>query len=160
MGSLPIPYLGMRVGSMKGGSEGWKEVVEKVKKKLGSWDVTKLSMRGKITLVNSVLSVVPLYNLSFMPIPVMVAKEITSLQCKFSWGGDGDSKKTAWIKWKDLCKHKKEGGLGLKNVQLFNKALLCKWIWRFLQEDEVLWRKVQNGKAEVRLEIEGKKGKS
>lgn len=148
---LPIPYLGIKVGERLGGVEGWKEVVEKVRRKLRRWDTRKLSMGGRITIVNSILSAMPLYNMSFLPMPKMVAKQIQSLQCNFLWGGNGESKKMAWIKWDDLCKNKKEGGLGIKNLQAFNKALLCKWIWRYLKKDNKLWKRVLSSRHGVPL---------
>ena len=35
-----------------------------------------------------------------------------------------------------------QGGLGNKDLQFFNEALLCKWLWRFLNEKGNLSRKV------------------
>lgn len=69
IGSGPIPYLGMKVGGKLHGAAAWKDVVEKVKKKLKGWDVKALSMGGRATLVQSSLSAIPLYLLSFLPLP-------------------------------------------------------------------------------------------
>jgi hypothetical protein len=54
-------------------------------------------------------------------------------------GGSSLVKKTAWVKWKDVCKSKYEGGLGIKDVQWSNYALLSKWAWRFLADSECVW---------------------
>jgi hypothetical protein len=38
-----------------------------------------------------------------------------------------------------ICLPKDQGGLGVKNLALFNPALLGKWKWRFLTESEAVW---------------------
>ncbi|GAU32253.1 hypothetical protein TSUD_53800 [Trifolium subterraneum] len=35
-----------------------------------------------------------------------------------------------------------QGGLGIKDIELFNMALLCKWKWRCLIEKDALWYKL------------------
>ena len=31
------------------------------------------------------------------------------------------------IRWTTICKDKRNGGLGVKNLSILNKELLCKW---------------------------------
>lgn len=101
-----------------------------------------LSLGGRITLAKSVLSATPLYNMSFLPLPKKVANQLRSAHCRFLWGGNSEVRKLAWLKWDVLYRSKKEGGLGLRDFQTFNKALLCKWIWRFIKEKDRLWARV------------------
>jgi len=35
-----------------------------------------------------------------------------------------------------------EGGLGVKNVRNFNRALLAKWKWRLMGEEKGMWKQV------------------
>lgn len=57
-------------------------------------------------------------------------------------------KKVAWVKWEEVCKEKGEGGLGIRGLLAFNRALLGKRIWRFLNESESLWVKVIKSRFE------------
>ena len=36
--------------------------------------------------------------------------------------------------------HKMKGGLGIRNFSILNRALLCKWNWRFVAERESFWK--------------------
>jgi hypothetical protein len=47
-----------------------------------------------------------------------------------------------WVKWSEVCKPKKLGGLGVKDLILFNVALLAKWRWRLLVENSLKWKNI------------------
>lgn len=47
-----------------------------------------------------------------------------------------------WIKWKDICKPKIEGALGIKDIASFNVAVMCKWLWRCFAEENSIWYKL------------------
>ncbi|KAK2418964.1 hypothetical protein QL285_041110 [Trifolium repens] len=68
--------------------------------------------------------------------PNKVIKKLTSIQRDFLWGSSQTQKKVVWISWNSVCKTKIAGGLGVKNLDLFNIALLAKWKWRCLCEND------------------------
>ena len=84
--------------------------------------------------------------LSLFPIPASVAARIDTIQRNFLWGGMGEEKKFHLMNWSQVCQPLHLGGLGIRNVRLFNKALLGKWLWRFGTERETLWRHVIHSK--------------
>ena len=43
-------------------------------------------------------------------------------------------KKLHLVKWSTVCADKRNGGLGVRDLSILNRALLCKWIWRFANE--------------------------
>ncbi|VFR01060.1 unnamed protein product, partial [Cuscuta campestris] len=43
------------------------------------------------------------------------------------------------VAWDDICKPKEEGGLGLKNSEVWNQALVAKNLWNIASRKETLW---------------------
>lgn len=57
-----------------------------------------------------------------------------------------DKNKMHWIKWSKLCKSKQHGGLGFRNLNYFNEALLAKQCWRLITNDNSLIAKMYKAK--------------
>ena len=100
-------------------------------------------MAGRIFLIKSVLSSIPLFYLSMFKIPSNVLKKIMCLQRDFLWGWGSNGRKVAWMAWDKICK---SSCLGIINIRQFNLALLGKWIWRLKTETGGLWRDVLDSK--------------
>ena len=142
IGTLSMLYLGMPLGAPYKGLSVWNSVVEKIEKLLASWQTLYLLKGGRLTLLKSTLSSLPTYFLSLFTIPASVAQRIEKLQRNFLWGGIGDEMKYHLVRWDQVCSPMDCGGLGVKNLTLFNKALLGKWLWRFGVEENHLWPRV------------------
>ena len=138
IGSLPMTYLGMPLGASHKSPTIWNLILEKIECKLVGWKKMYLSKGGRLTLLESTLSSLPTYYLSLFTIPTHVANKIERLQRDFLWG---DSK-THLVGWDKVCAPLENGGLGVRKLITFNKALLGKWLWRFGIEETRLWRRV------------------
>ena len=82
----------------------------------------------------------PLFFLSYFKAPKGVSKEIIKLQRNFLRGWGSEGRKNAWIGWENICKPKEDGGLGIKSIDIFNNALLEKWLWRLRSPEHGLWK--------------------
>lgn len=97
-------------------------------------------------MISNILANMPRYQLSFYKIPRSVMKKIISVQRKFLGNGVWNKNSISWISWKDVCKTKEEGGLGIRHVGRYNKALLSKWPRRILNEENEIWRGILRGR--------------
>jgi hypothetical protein len=77
---LPMKYLGVPIDNKKLCKSLWAPIVEKIESKLGSWQGRFLSLGGRLVLINSSLTNVPLYMLSLYKSPKCVLKKWTFLQ--------------------------------------------------------------------------------
>ncbi|XP_024311805.1 uncharacterized protein LOC112269369, partial [Brachypodium distachyon] len=66
VGDFPFTYLGIHIDVKRPSNAQWKPVEEKVEKRLAGWKGNFLSMGGRTVLINSCMSSVPLYMLSFL----------------------------------------------------------------------------------------------
>ncbi len=135
-------YLGMPVGGSHKRGAFWNGVLEKVQARLNRWKGRSLSMAGRICLIRSVLSSIPLFFMSLFKLPAGVARKLIRLQRDFLWGWGADGRKIAWVSWNLACKPREFGGLGIIDPKLFNLALLGKWIWRLGSVEVGLWKEV------------------
>lgn len=61
------------------------------------------------------------------------------IQQRFLWEGVKGEFKIIWVRWVDVCKPKKLGGLSICNLHLFNFSLLGKWRWHLISGASGLW---------------------
>jgi hypothetical protein len=67
-GSFPLKYLGIPIHFKKLSNADWKRIEERFKKRFSSWKGKHISVGGRLTLINLVLSSLPMYMMSFFAI--------------------------------------------------------------------------------------------
>ncbi|XP_022020292.1 uncharacterized protein LOC110920387 [Helianthus annuus] len=141
IGEVPFVYLGILVGANMNRENNWEAVVNVFRSRLTKWKANCISIGGRVTLIKSVLESLPTYYFSLYKASVCVIKKLELLIKKFLWGGGDDVKKVHWMGWDTVTCSKRKGGLGLTKLEWSNKALLLKWLWRYRNEVDSLWRR-------------------
>ncbi|KAL5577921.1 hypothetical protein UlMin_019620 [Ulmus minor] len=80
--------------------------------------------------------------MSCFKLPKKLIKDIHRLISRFWWGSSVSQKKLHWAKWEALCQPKEKGGLGFRDLEGFNRALLAKQGWRLIRSPDSLVGKV------------------
>lgn len=107
---MPFKYLGLSVSDVRLGNKFWKGVTEKVEKRCSCWQGRLLNMAEKVTLVQSSLSNVSMFMMSFYPLPVGVRKKADFYRARLVWQENEDKKKYHLINWKTCCLPNSSGG--------------------------------------------------
>ncbi|GJZ59966.1 RNA-directed DNA polymerase, eukaryota [Tanacetum coccineum] len=104
-------------------SNSWDDIIAKVSPRLSKWKLKTLSIGGRLTLIKSVLSSMPLYHMSIYKVPIGVLNKLESLRRNFFNGVDSNERKFSMCGWKKVLASKNKGGLGVSNSSLWSRFI-------------------------------------
>lgn len=138
--TLPIRYLSLPLSAKKPRREDFLALIAAVEARVASWKSSFLSFGGRLTLIKSVLSAVPLHFMQALKIPKWVFQRIDRIRRNFLWKGTQPCKPiNCLVNWELTCALKEEGGLGIIDLQTQNEALMTKWLWLFQSNSHSNW---------------------
>ena len=76
---IPFIYLRLEVGGNPRRKEFWEPIVSKVSVKLSAWKGRFLSLKGRICLIKSIFTFIPLFYFSFYKAPKSSCDKIISI---------------------------------------------------------------------------------
>lgn len=144
--ALMEKYLGLPTALGRSTDEQFEGIVSSLKKLCKGWTPQLLNSAGREVLVKSVGQAITTFSMSCFRLSKDVCKKITSVLARYWWGGDEKKRKMHWKKWIDIAIPKSEGGMGFRDIQIFNQAMLAKQGWRLVTNPDSLCARLLKGK--------------
>jgi len=140
-------YLGLLAGIGKSKVKASNNIKEKVGKKLSNWRYKFLSQAGKEVLLKAVIQAIPTYCMSVFMLPASLCKDLNRLMQSFWWKFMANFSGIHQMSWEKMSRSKKIGGLGFRDLNCFNKALLVKQGWRLCHNPSSLMGRILKAKC-------------
>jgi hypothetical protein len=126
IGSMSFTYLGLPLGTTKSQVVDFLPLVSKCERRLISTSKF-LSQVGRLQMTNDVLSALPTFHLCTSKMHMTVLKKIDKYRKYCLWRGvDINTKTPPKAVWEMVRLPKKDGGLGVLQLESHNDALLIK----------------------------------
>ena len=109
VGSLSSTYLGMPLGACFNFVAAWDGIEERFHKRLAMWKRQYISKGGRITMIRSTLSNLPIYYMSILHLPGVVRVRLEQIQRDFLLGGMALEKKPHLVRWSTVSLDEKMG---------------------------------------------------
>ncbi|XP_028769922.1 uncharacterized protein LOC114727377 [Neltuma alba] len=84
----------------------------------------------------------PMYCFKF---PKQTCRDLDRMIANFWWNEGKEGRKIHWKAWSSMTRSKKDGGMGFRDFEAMNDALLAKTAWRLMNNEEEMWVKVLKG---------------
>lgn len=135
-------YLGLPTIIGKSKKVAFANIKSRVWKKIQGWKEKLMSKPGKEVLIKAVIQAIPTYVMSVFLLPNELVDELNAMIARFWWGSSSTGRKIHWKNWKSMCLPKLFGGMGFRDIKVFNVALLAKQGWRLIHDSTSLLARV------------------
>jgi hypothetical protein len=138
-GHLPIRYLGVPLISTRLSAIDCGALLERITGHIDSWLSRNLSYAGRLQLLSSILYSLQVYWTGIFMLPKAVIKAIELKFNRFLLNGKAEGTAKAKVSWKDVYFPKKEGGLGLKSLEVWNQTSMLRHVWSLFTRSGSIW---------------------
>lgn len=117
----------------------YEPFIDMIRTRLLSWTSRSLSYAGRLQLIRTVIGGITNFWCSVFRLPKRCLSTIESLCGAFLWSGSPNIHTKTKVAWEDMCKPKKEGGLGIRRLTDTSRVFALSLIWRLITNTTSLW---------------------
>ena len=88
----------------------------------------------------------PTFVMCVFKLPDGLCEDLTKMIRDFWWGAIQGQRRTHWVSWDIMLKAKSHGGMGFRDMKIFNQALLAKQASRLIENPQSLCAQVLKAK--------------
>jgi hypothetical protein len=111
----------------------FKSTKGKFSKHASDWSEKYMYSGAKETLIKAVLQSISTYAMGVFKFPFGLIDELEQIIRNFWWGDEENRRRMHWLSWEKLVRPKSQGGVGFRNLRVFNQALLARQARRLLK---------------------------
>ena len=127
---FPCSYLGLPLHTRQLRRVDIQPLIDKIANRLPSWKANYINKAGRLKLVNTVLSSMPVYFMTMFELKKWAIKKIDKLRRGFLWKGKAEAKGIhCQVAWEKVKCPKSLGGLGVLDLERFSRVLRLRWLW-------------------------------
>jgi hypothetical protein len=139
-------YLGLPTPHGRMNKEKFESLRSSLAKSLMEWGDNHLTQVAKEVFIKSIAQALPIYIMGVFKLPFGLCEELTRMIHNYWWGEENGKRKTHWMAWEYMMRNKDRGGIGFRDLRLFNQALLARQAWRLVQNPQSLCARVLKAK--------------
>lgn len=119
--ALPCKYLGMPLSLRRPRKIDYQPLIDKIARCLAAWKFKLLPLVGRLVLLKSVLSALPIFFMTCIHLSAWALEQINKLRRAWLWrGAETCSGGHCRVAWGLVCRPTNLGGLGILNLRKFS----------------------------------------
>jgi hypothetical protein len=140
--TLPCTYLGLALGTRKPSKAMLQLLIQKIGNRLPGWKRRYLTYSGRELLVKTVLSAMPTHYLTVFKMSKWAIAAVDRFRRGILWRGEDPNLVKGGhclVNWEMCLRPKSLGGLGIKDIDKFRRALRLRWLWNAWDSNPRQW---------------------